>query len=48
MVREETDKKANDFQTRLYVARKLERYVGSVETKREAKVGYRKTDAWQC
>ena len=31
----ETDKKANDIQTRLSVGRNLERHVGSVETKRE-------------
>ena len=45
LVREETDKKANDLQTRLCVARNLERYVGSVEAKREAKVGDRKNEA---
>ena len=41
----ETDKKANDLQTRLFVARNLERYVGSVQTQRKAKVGYRTTEA---
>ena len=42
MVREEIDKKANDIQTRLSVARNLERHVRSVEAKRKAKVGYQK------
>ena len=41
----ETDKKANP---RLFVARILESYVGSVEAKRNAKVSYRKTEARQC
>ena len=36
------DMKANDIQTRLFVARDMERHVGSVEVKRKAKVGYRK------
>ena len=35
----ETDKKTTDLQTRHFVARDLERYVGSVETQRKAKVG---------
>ena len=35
----ETDKKANDLQTRFSVARNLERHVSSVKTKRVAKVG---------
>ena len=48
MVLRETDKTANDLQTRHYVARILERYVGSVEAKRKSKVDYRKTEAWQC
>ena len=48
LVREETDKKANDIQTRLSVARNWERHVRSVEAKRKAKVGYRKTEASQC
>ena len=42
LVREETDKKANDIQTRLSVARNWERHVRSVEAKRKAKVGNRK------
>ena len=45
MVRGATDKEANDIQARLLVARDVERLVRSVETKREAKVGCRKTDA---
>ena len=48
MVREETDKKTNDLQTRHFVARDLESFVGRVETQRKAKVGYRKTEARQC
>ena len=36
---EETDKKANDLQTRHSVARKMVRYVGSVEAKRKSKSG---------
>ena len=43
-----TDNEANDIQARLPVSRDLERHVRSVETKREAKVGNRKTEAWQC
>ena len=39
MVRGEPDKKANDLRTRHFVARNMERYVGSVEAKRKAKVG---------
>ena len=35
---------AIDIQARLLVARDLERHVGLVETRREAKVGYRKTE----
>ena len=42
MVWGETDKKANDLQARHFVARDMERYV---EAKREAKVGFRKTEA---
>ena len=34
--------------TRKHFARDMERYVGSVEAKRKAKVGYRKTEARQC
>ena len=45
MVQEETDKKANDLQTRHFVARDLAGYVGSVETQRKAKVGYRQIEA---
>ena len=45
LVREETDKKANDLQTRHFVASHSERPVRSVEAKREAKVSYRKTEA---
>ena len=48
MVRAETDKKTNDFQTRHFVAWGLERYVWCVEMQREAKVGYRETEARQC
>ena len=44
---EETDKKTNDIQTRLSVARDLERYVWRVETQRKAKVGDRETKARQ-
>ena len=32
----------------LFLARNLESYVESVEAKRKAKVGHRKTEAWQC
>ena len=39
------DKEANDIQARLFVARDMERHVRSVETKRKAKVSYRKTEA---
>ena len=38
----ETDKKTNDIQARHFVARDVERYVGCIETQREAKVGYRR------
>ena len=34
--------------SRHFVAKGLERYIGSVETQRKAKVGYRKTEASQC
>ena len=47
MVWEKTDKKADDLQSRHFVARDLERHVGSVKTKREAKVGHRKTEPTQ-
>ena len=47
MVQGETDKKANDIQTWLSVGRNLERYVRSVEAKRKAEAGYRKTEGWQ-
>ena len=43
-----TDKEANDILARLPVATDMERPVRSVETKREAKVGCRKTEASQC
>ena len=36
---------SGDSKARLIVARDMERHVSSVETKREAKVGYRKTEA---
>ena len=42
---EETDKKTNDFQARLRMARDLERNVRSIETQREATVGNRETKA---
>ena len=45
MVWEETDKKENNLQTRHFVARDLERFDGSVEMQRKAKVCYRKTEA---
>ena len=45
VVRGEIDKKENDIQTRLSVARNLERHVRSVEAKRKAEVGHRKTEA---
>ena len=48
LVREATDKEADDIQARLSVARNMERHVRSVEAKRKAKEGYRKTEAWQC
>ena len=48
MVGGATDKEANDVQARLPVAREMERHVRSVDTKREAKVGYRKTEDRQC
>ena len=47
MVREETDKKINDLQTRHCVAGDLERYVRCVETQRKTKMGYRETKARQ-
>ena len=40
-----TDKKTKDLQARHFVARDVKRHVRGVETKREAKVGYRKTEA---
>ena len=47
MVREAVDEETNDLQAWLLVARDLERHVRCVETQRKAKVGYRKTEAWQ-
>ena len=44
-VKNPIDKEADDIQARLPVARDTERQVRSDETKSEAKVGYRKTEA---
>ena len=48
MVWEAVHKEANDIQVPLLVARDLERHVKSSATKRKTKVGYWKTEAWQC
>ena len=45
MVQGATDKETNDLQARLPVSIDMERHVRSVETKREATEGYRKTEA---
>ena len=45
MVREETHQEINNFKTRHYVVRDLERYVRCIETQKEAKVGDRNTEA---